>query len=522
MFENQHNLFWLENVGNLFTSGSLIPKSVDSFEEQMNSVSRFIIVLFAILLIFYSSKSALTISFFLLMIVICSYYCGRIFTPKQIKEAYGNVPSIHEPVIPPPTLSGTNNMVISPTYNQTATCKTKLPTTGSIELNPNDPNYQLIDGRVSSTFQYQDNPIETTFGDNQRLVGKPNPKTLVQPIIPSPAYANEVWQLNDFVIPTGINDQKRQELYTNGYISTMDTVLDQSKERTYIQPNSKSYPTIENYQESKVEPYEERTPIQNISLDQLSTNRYSTVEDDMIDFGCGYQPLNLESNLPTNYMASTCQTKPNRKQYNDNLFEIPLQPGLYTKSEVNQPSSSMSNLGISYTQPFLPTTFEKKKGYQTFIEHDPYQMKPVQEDYASPKDPFRRDIYDPRLTGYGTSYRSYVEPITGQPRYYYRDIDQQTQNGYLTRNKIDFAQFGTTTGAYPFDKPLEGSALHEYANETYTDSQIGYRTELQQRLMHKNSSRQWQQRIAPIYRNQQTKGFMGTNSSKNYAGPRGG
>jgi len=99
-------------------------------------------------------------------------------------------------------------------------------------------------------------------------------------------------------------------------------------------------------------------------------------------------------------------------------------------------------------------------------------MKPVQEDYASPKQPFRRDIYDPRLTGYGTNYRSYVEPITGQPRYYYRDIDQQTQNGYLTRNKIDFAQFGTTTGAYPFNKPLEGNALHEYANGTYTDSQI--------------------------------------------------
>ena len=102
MFENQHNLFWLENVGNLFTSGSLVPKSMDSFEEQMNSVSRFVIVIFVILLIFYSSKSATTIFFFLLMIVICSYYCGKIFTPRYLKEAYGNVPSIHEPPNPSP------------------------------------------------------------------------------------------------------------------------------------------------------------------------------------------------------------------------------------------------------------------------------------------------------------------------------------------------------------------------------------------------------------------------------------
>ena len=519
MFENQYNLFWLENVGNLFSSGSLVPKTMDSFEEQMNSISRLVIVLFVFLLVFNSSKSAVTISCFLLLIVICSYYCGKIFTPRQVKEAYGNVPSIHEPVISPPTLTATNNMVITPTYNQTAQYKTKLPDTGSVSLNTKDGNYQLIDGRVSSTWQYQNNPIEKTFGDNQTLVGRPNPKTMVQPIIPSPAYANEVWQLNDFVVPNCINDQRRQELFSNGYIATGDTVLNKSKERRNIHYTTRQeFPSIdirEDYEHSK-------TPIQNISLNQKSSNRYNTIEDDMIDFGCGYQPLNLESNLPSNYTASTCQTKPNMKNYNNNLFEIPLQPGLYTKSQVNQPDSSMSNLGISFNQPFLPTTFENKKGYQTFTENDPYQMIPVKENYSSPKQPFRRDIYDPRLTGYGTNYRSYIEPVTGQPRYYYRDIDQQTQNGYLTRNKVDFAQFGTTTGAYPFDKPLEGGALREFANSTYTDSQIGYRTELQQRLMRKNNSREWQQRIAPIYKNQQTKGFMGTNSSKVYAGPRGG
>jgi hypothetical protein len=524
MFENQQQYFWLENVGNLFSSCSFVPKTNESYEQQMNAISRFVILLSVLLLIFYSSKSALTITFFLLLIVVCSYYCGKIFCPNVIKEPYGNVPSLHTPVIPPPKLSSTNNMVITPTYNQTQQCRTQLPSYGEITLNNKDPNYQLIDGRQSSAWQYENVPLEETVSNNQKLAGGPNPKTLVQPIIPSPCYDEGTWQLNDFVVPTGINNQKRQELYSNGYVSTMDTVLEQKpRPQRQIVP-SRPFPVVEGF--SSKTPIEnftwEGNDIQNIGLNRQSNNNYQFTDNDMMDFGCGYQPLNLESELPSNYSASKCQTQKNMKDYNKNLFTTPLQPGLYTKTQVNQPNASMSNLGISFTQPHLPTTFESKKGYQTFVELDPYQVKPVKEEYSNPKEPFRRDIYDPRLTGYGTSYRTYIEPVTGQPRFYYRDIDQQTQNGYLTRNKIDFAQFGTTTGVYPFDEPLEGSALRTHVNNTYTDSQIGYRTELQQRLMHKNSARQWQQRMAPIYRNQQTKGFMGTNSSKNYAGPRGG
>jgi hypothetical protein len=524
MFENQQQYFWLENVGNLFSSSSFVPKTNDSFEQQMNAISRFVILLFIFLLIFYSSKSALTITFFLLLIVICSYYCGKIFSPNIIKEPYGNVPSVQERVIPPPKLSSTNNMVITPTYNQTQQCRTQLPSYGEITLNRKDPNYQLVDGRVSSAWEYQNGSLEESVSNNQKLAGGPNPKTLVQPVIPSPCFDESVWQLNDFVVPTGINNQKRQELYSNGYVSTMDTVLEKRQPmRRQIVP-SKPFPVVEGFSSrTPIENFKwEGNNIENPSLDKQSNNNYQFTDDDMMDFGCGYQPLNLESNLPSNYSASKCQTQDNMKDYNNKLFSTPLQPGLYTKTQVNQPNASMSNLGISFTQPHLPTTFETKKDYQTFVELDPYQMKPVKEEYSNPKDPFRRDIYDPRLTGYGTSYRTYLEPVTGQPRFYYRDIDQQTQNGYLTRNKIDFAQFGTTTGVYPFDEPLEGSALRDHANTTFTDSQIGYRTELQQRLMQKNSARQWQQRMAPIYRNQQTKGFMGTNSSKNYAGPRGG
>ena len=33
------------------------------------------------------------------------------------------------------------------------------------------------------------------------------------------------------------------------------------------------------------------------------------------------------------------------------------------------------------------------------------------------------NVYDPRFTGYGTSYRAYNEPVTGQTRFYYDDVN---------------------------------------------------------------------------------------------------
>ena len=110
-----------------------------------------------------------------------------------------------------------------------------------------------------------------------------------------------------------------------------------------------------------------------------------------------------------------------------------------------------------------PTLYQQENGYTSFQQLDPYQNKivlpPLEKEGVT-----RRDVYDPRTTGYGTSYRSYVDPLLGQPRYYYKDIDQENNGGYLTRNNVDFADFGTATGNYPFHKPLEGNALHQYAD----------------------------------------------------------
>jgi len=251
-----------------------------------------------------------------------------------------------------------------------------------------------------------------------------------------------------------------------------------------------------------------------------SNNPYQTFSYPDIDGGCGYDPLNLDYDLPINYKADRCQKTKLMKEYNKNLFTIPLQPGLYTQSQVNQPYASQSNLGISMPQPLLPTALQKRDGYDAFVElAHPLPSQPVP--FPKTDEPLRTEVYDPRFTGYGTSYRSYLEPMTGQTRFYYDDVDQQTRYNYLTRNNVDFANFGTSVGPIN-DRSLQGQSLYSYADQTYSDSQVSFRNEMQQRLMHKNSNREWQQRIAPIStRNMRQAGGGKSNSGGAYAGPRG-
>lgn len=554
--QNDENSFWLEDISSLFSSGKLIPKNGDTFECQMNALTRLLMLTCVILMLFYSLSKSLKITGVMIFCIVCTYYFGKLFSPKSfIKEPYGNVPNVVEANYPPPIYSDTNpDLIITPTYDQINLANAVLPSNGEVPISLDTVNPSFIDGRESSKYCYGEKagacpigvtdvqcgqnftngiPLEETVSASQKLVGQMNPKALVQPVIPSPIYDFDTWRPNDFAVPMGINDQKTQELFSNGYVVSSDTIptsqvpnyLQTSSYRTQNHPgiyrlgseetNGQLYPgelsssSVENYQ----------SPPQRTSLSDLKRG-YKSLDYPALDFGCGYQPINLENNLPSNYQANECQYGKRNAKYNNDLFEIPIQPGIYTKSQVNQPDASMSNLGISFVQPFEPTTFTQQNGYKSFIELDPYQneikLAPTAETH------YRRDMYDPRTTGYGTQYRSYVDPLLGQPRYYYRDVDQENNGGYLTRNNVDFANFGTATGNYPFDKPLEGNALHQYADNTYTNSNVGFRTELQQRLMHKNSNREWQQRIAPIRTNVQNKGFMGTSGAKTYAGPRGG
>jgi hypothetical protein len=178
----------------------------------------------------------------------------------------------------------------------------------------------------------------------------------------------------------------------------------------------------------------------------------------------------------------------------------------------------MSNLGISYQQPFLPTRFIDLPGTdKVFVETDPFwntQPKEWKNAYATqPYEPYinqavnppvngpgmtdRRDIYDPRFTGYGTSYRQYNDPMVGQPRFYYDDVDAHTQYNYITRSKIDHLPQAQSAG--PYSTPMmDNWQTRQYADESFHNAVLQQRTELQNRLMQKSLHRTVQRHQAPI------------------------
>jgi len=526
--------FWIEDITYLFHSFYIIPTNQMGIEEQMNCMTRIVLLIFLLMLFANISYDVLFLAISLL-IIIGTFYLVKSYGDKEnFIEHYGKVETVLVPAPTVPQNSYTNEFTFGPLVGQPREFTTPVENSyPPLPINVNDNNIQIVDPQVSLTWKDQQVPLAFGYGENQSYAGPPNPRTLVQPIIPNPIYDFEAWQPNDFIIPMGINDQKRQEFWQNGYVTqpcpqqkapkVTELYAKQNFEpemvpqrpvpqykkdfQDYRNFHKPSHVNINNFygansvRENYAPPDEKSYTGYQVKQAYYNQDGYNDSPFPSVDKTCGYDPDQLKYNLPINYNASECQKRSNMAEYNRNLYSIPLQPGIYTESQVNQPYASQSNLGISFSQPFLPTTSSMQKdGTYRFVEHDPslVQQAPIppyhSENYGAP---LRNEIYDPRLTGYGTSYRSYIEPVTGQPRFYYDDIDQQTQSNYITRNNLDiyggFSHVGTA-----HQTPLEGEPLRQYANKNYVDNQLQFRTELQQRLMHKNSNREWQQRIAPI------------------------
>lgn len=107
-------------------------------------------------------------------------------------------------------------------------------------------------------------------------------------------------------------------------------------------------------------------------------------------------------------------------------------------------------------------------------------------------------VYDPRFTGYGSNDRAYEDPTTGQTRFFYDDIDAVRMPNFIARSNVDVfpwaVQYGSDAGV------CYGDGYKQLANDTFLDSTLKFRTELQQRLMRKRNAEMWQQRVAPIYK----------------------
>ena len=375
----------------------------------------------------------------------------------------------------------------------------------------------------SSVWCHEDSEIDHSL--SQKLVGLPNPKTLVQPVIMPPMYDNTFWRGNDFMIPRNINSQLRQELHQNGYL-TSDIPIKESFQSFDQHNQFTSQPIQKQCLESTVPISNPLYPNHPGNTSALYKNE-SNYNTSYINAPYGYKNTSpYEYGLPVNYVPRyPQQAQPSSKEYNENIFTSTLQPNVYTRSQVIQPESVMSNLGISYTPQFLPTYSQITQGGGVlFTEFDPNIQPQLQTSCEVPFTIPESNVYDPRLTGYGPSNRYYLDHLTGRPMYMYDDVDSIRQNRFITRNALDFTDFGLQTGPQPNPSKVKTNMeIRNLAHNTFLDNTISFRTEMQERLMKKNSNREWQQKQSPLVKNQYTRaGSSATAGSVQsaYHGPR--
>ena len=375
-----------------------------------------------------------------------------------------------------------------------------------VKLEPNDPNY---------------------VSNNYKIVGNPNPKTLIAPVIVPPIADLSYWKANNLITHTHINDNKNLDVYQSGYeVSNFcgdNTCPKINNNYNFAKLNS-NYKKIKQGDEHKLDTHRNNRFHQKYNDHQKKTHRkaeeevkenfkladYDNQRDKIENIGlvnrsCGYDQNQFKkTGLPVNLSVGRCEKEPGLKDFNTNLHTEIIQPGVYTINQVNEPINS--NIGISFEQQFEPLTYDVDEFGITFTENDPLNpnfnekdniLKYNENEVIEPVTPY--NIYDPRFTGYGTSYRAYTDENIGQTRFFYDDVDSIRMPNYVVRSKIDFADFADTYGPMKDERGNENnSTIRALANQKFVDDALTFRIGMQERLMRKVNSEKWQQRSKPI------------------------
>ena len=516
------NKFWLEHPANLFCDYTLLPLEGMALPEKMNALTRLVFAIFLVLLLLGVKFSFLFLLLAMLFIIIL-YYIQKTTMEALNTEHFA---TDKRQQTPHPTPHHRQARHSTPHHRQAHHSTPYHPTKESrLSLDLKTGNV-IYDNPASKMFCDDARPLDGPDGAynnpewmsaNQKLVGPGNPKTLIAPIVAPPSADLSYWRANNLVTHSAINDESQIDVYKSGYQVTTCCAptwdCSESCPTAVPAPDPLGYQVFpkENYgpsDQSKVEP---RTQVkENFILPYLkSTGEDETVyvrpnEPGQVNTACGYNPEQLfTADLPTNLGAGNCTKDPVMKEFNHNLFTQTIQPDVYTTNQINEPINA--NIGISFDQQFPPTTCttDEVTGVVNYTEHDPRIMEPIIEEpnLSVATAVTEANVYDPRYTGYGTSYRAYIDDQLGQPRFYYDDIDAIRMPNYVVRSDIDHQPFADQYGPIP-EGDSKGnqynSVIKALANDAFLQGTIQFRTELQERLMRKRNSEMWQLRKAPV------------------------
>jgi len=110
------------------------------------------------------------------------------------------------------------------------------------------------------------------------------------------------------------------------------------------------------------------------------------------------------------------------------------------------------------------------------------------------------DVYDPRMTSYGDSYRSYYDANLGNTQYWYGDIDAYRTPNFSTRTNVDFIKYTDPQGREisEYHRNVGLQDVRKEVEDTYTADQLYFRQDHMERIMRKRNSESWQLKLASI------------------------
>ncbi len=467
------NKFWFENAKCLFYEHHLIPSEKMSLESKMNTITRFVIFVFIVLIFLelFNMKNNILFLVLSLFIIIILYYKQK----NQMIENYENFNiggANKNTFVQPVYESSYNNMKDTPSRN----CNTSSSRINYKCARPDDQNVAKItyhQNKLSKHDDYNSRKYNPNFNrptDNQFLVGGPNPKTFVPPVIAVPAMDIDYWRKNNNNTISTINAKKNRYDDESGYKVNADISVD------YSYPE---YSNVQSRQKIKKSKYG-NVGVMDAKIEQNKNEQMKNSQENF-EFPYEIKSKNSRFNNEDSFYYKDFKSNPHFKHsYKENIFKEIITPGKYQINERNEPINS--NIGIS-----LP---------QTFPENEYEVIEPFEDVNMS-------NVYDPRFSGYGTSYRGYFDKNVGQPRFYYDDINAVKMPNYITRNHIDTTPFGDSYGAMNDDGNKYNSNIHALADKHYNDSMMQFRDEMQSRLMRKVNAEHWQQKMYPIHKHSQ-------------------
>jgi hypothetical protein len=369
-------------------------------------------------------------------------------------------------------------------------------------------NYKQIGKPCMSynKFKYISNPFNTKTvvvddsytSPNSKLVGKQNPKTLIPPMITTPCYSLD-WRSSDMVVPNRINTRTNDDLYRSGYLSKEDKTPDvYTREKPLTVPSCSSTrcstsmsPKV--HKPEAINTIETVDSVENFTLPDYGTENWQN----SIDVSNGYLPKQFETaKFPANLPQGKAVRQEDMADLNQQLFTQTVQPGLYYRENVIEPVNS--NIGISFQQEFLPRSIHKTEYGEIVVDNDPnFVGLPTYTPTEQIEEPSTYNVYDPRFNGYGTSYRFYVDNVTGQPRFPYDDVNAVRMPNYITRNKIDTQNFSDAYGTMK-DTGKSLNEIRGLANNAFYRDTEQHRNDIMVDISRKMNAAKWQQRQSPL------------------------